>query len=184
MPTKLCLHCEAQIEYEKHEPKFCSKSCSAKHNNKIRVINTRKVRKDKNPFLTRNNFTAIRICSSCKKLEVMPNRVSKKTECSSCCTKLEYRHRCAFKFDLRTYPERFNLEELKTIGMFHPTRNPTGLSRDHKFSCNDGYLQGVDPLIVSHPANCLLITQASNSSKHSKSSITLEQLLNEIKNWK
>ena len=51
------------------------------------------------------------------------------------------------------------------------------------YSCADGFKNNISPLIISHPANCQLISQRNNASKNRKSSITLEQLLQRIKEW-
>ena len=41
----------------------------------------------------------------------------------------------------------------------------------------------VDPYILSHPANCQLIQQSKNASKHDKCNITLDSLKEKIKEW-
>ena len=51
------------------------------------------------------------------------------------------------------------------------------------YSVKDGFLNKVDPKILAHPANCRLIRQGENASKKNKSCITLEELLERIKNW-
>ena len=42
------------------------------------------------------------------------------------------------------------------------------------FSVKDGFLNKVDPKIISHPANCRLVLQRENAKKRNKSCITLE----------
>lgn len=39
------------------------------------------------------------------------------------------------------------------------------------------------PSIISHPANCQLIQQTKNSSKGTKNSISIEELIKDIENW-
>ena len=46
-----------------------------------------------------------------------------------------------------------------------------------------GFLNNIDPQIIAHPANCKLMIQKENTSKYSKSSITLEELLIRIEAW-
>ena len=41
----------------------------------------------------------------------------------------------------------------------------------------------VDPKVISHPANCQLLKHSDNARKHSKISLTLEELLERIKKW-
>lgn len=67
--------------------------------------------------------------------------------------------------------------------MFHPKKNPKGVSRDHLYSVYDGYTNKVDPGIMKHPANCQLILQCDNTRKNSNSSITLDELLVRIHDW-
>lgn len=45
-------------------------------------------------------------------------------------------------------------------------------------------MQGVDPEIVAHPANCQLLLQSDNSRKKTHSSITLEELVKRISEFK
>ncbi len=66
-------------------------------------------------------------------------------------------------------------------------KNKGGVVRDHKYSRWDGYKNKVPSIILRHPANCKLITRAGNISKRRKSSISLSNLFNLIKqfdkNW-
>jgi len=39
-----------------------------------------------------------------------------------------------------------------------------------------GFNNNINPEIISHPANCQLISQRKNSSKHMNCSITIEEL--------
>ena len=50
-------------------------------------------------------------------------------------------------------------------------------------SCNFGYEKLIDPYLVSHPANCMLLQHNKNISKNSKCSITIDQLIERIKTW-
>ncbi len=94
-----------------------------------------------------------------------------------------YRNLCSFKFDLRKYPSKFDLDLLNKYGMFHPIKNKQGVSRDHKLSLHEGRKLKVSPEIMSHPANCELISQQENIRKFTKSSITLEELIKQIELW-
>ena len=42
----------------------------------------------------------------------------------------------------------------------------------------------IDPKLLAHPANCKLMIHNDNVSKNKKSSITLEELLERIENFK
>ena len=93
---------------------------------------------------------------------------------------------CQFKFILSDYPEEFDFSLIRKYGWYKASNrgnNLTGISRDHRYSIFDGFKNKIDPKIISHPANCELMQHNKNSSKHNKSSITLEELLKRIKNW-
>lgn len=75
------------------------------------------------------------------------------------------------------------VELLKQYGMYNSITNVNGVSRDHIISISYGWENKIPTEIISHPANCRFITQSENSSKGKKCSITLEELLERIKNW-
>lgn len=98
----------------------------------------------------------------------------------------EYKSKCAFDFAISKYPDEFDIELIKQYGWYSAANrgnNMNGVSRDHMYSIAEGYKNHVDPSIISHPANCQLLLQRHNASKHSKCSITLNELLLKIKKW-
>ena len=98
----------------------------------------------------------------------------------------KYRTDCQFTFSLNQFPEEFDFTLVEKYGWYKATNhgnNLTGVSRDHMYSIHDGFVNKVDPKIISHPANCKLMQHTSNSAKHSKSSITLDELLKRIEEW-
>ena len=46
-----------------------------------------------------------------------------------------------------------------------------------------GFENKIDPMIISHPANCNLILQKENSRKNKKISLSLPELLIKINQW-
>lgn len=72
---------------------------------------------------------------------------------------------------------------LKSIGVYHSTKNPNGAVRDHILSRHDAWLNKYDPAHIRHPANCRFITNLENIKKSSSSDITYEELLNRIADW-
>ena len=97
-----------------------------------------------------------------------------------------YKADCQFTFSLKSYPTEFNFELLKEHGWYKPVNrgnNLNGVSRDHQISIRWGFNNGVDAKIISHPANCRLITQNANAAKNHKNSITFEDLLKRIEAW-
>jgi len=63
----------------------------------------------------------------------------------------------------------------------HPNLN--GVSRDHMFSIAEGFKLGINPDLISHPANCKLMIQNKNLKKGAMSSITIDELTLKINNW-
>jgi len=99
---------------------------------------------------------------------------------------LLYRQRCKFNFSIADYPDKFSSALILEHGWYSPSNkqnNLDGVSRDHMYSVSDGFINGVDPAIISHPANCELISHRANQRKRANSSITLEELLDRIKRW-
>lgn len=99
---------------------------------------------------------------------------------------VRYRQLCQFKFSLNQFPDEFDFKLIEEHGWYSaPNRgnNPNGVSRDHMYSVKQGFLNGVDPKIISHPANCKLVLQSENFSKRDGCSITLEELMKRIEEW-
>lgn len=94
----------------------------------------------------------------------------------------KYRSQCQFRFETKHMPYVSGFDQLIKLGMRSVT-NPNGVARDHKLSIKFGYDNNIDPNIIAHPANCEYIPFRVNSSKGSSCSITLDQLLEDIKNW-
>jgi hypothetical protein len=99
---------------------------------------------------------------------------------------LNYRADCAFKFNLKDYPNEFDFALIENFGWYSAKNrgnNLAGVSRDHMVSVKYGFDNNVDPAIIAHPANCRLMQHSSNSSKCGTCSITLDELLHRIKEW-
>jgi len=206
-----CKNCGSIFESLKSENKiFCSKSCSASFNNKLRKINYSETKKayckkcEKELLINKRASLNNAICEDCRKIKKAINKkkpVEKKmryckickggevfgfkTICESCKVKYYkfYRAECEFKFSLNMFPEEFNIKLIKEIGWYSPTNkknNLKGVSRDHVFSVKDGFLIGINPIIIRHPANCRLVPHIKNQSKGVKSQISLKKLLKKI----
>lgn len=97
-----------------------------------------------------------------------------------------YRPLCSFHFNLNDYKDEFDFDLIKKYGWYSPTNkknNLEGISRDHIYSVNDGFVNKIDPKIISHPANCRLMIHSNNNIKNRNSEITIEDLLEKIKQW-
>lgn len=170
-----------QSQWDKKEHLYCSRSCA---NSRVQTNEMNEARKSK--------LTVVKKCPICGQ-----DFNGKRKFCSDDCLLLFkrrnldgrqlYKKMCEFKFSLKDYPDEFDFELLRSLGMYAPENakhpNPNGLARDHRVSIEYGWQHNVDPKIISHPANCKLITQKENEQKYTKCEITLEQLLEDIKAW-
>ena len=196
----ICKNCNKHFKSGRSNKKFCSQKCSCDYNNKTldrknhmsedgkrRIAETNirlsKARYSKNP----------KYCKKCNILIGYENR--HRVCCNECIithdgdrkmTLQQYRTRCKFAFSLNNYPEEFDFKLIEEFGWYSPSNkknNLNGVSRDHMISVRQGYDLLIDPNIISHPANCRLIKQRDNSSKHSRSSISLIELIKRIEEW-
>jgi len=177
------------------QKKFCSHSCAAIHSN-----NEKDYTKIKTGPIAKPKFTEIKwllcpetgkfYCNRNKKGHVIkhsPYLTDKQRNQYKGNKKLyDYRQQCLFKFDVNDYPDKFNLQLIEDAGWYKPSNrgnNLSGVSRDHMVSIRHGFDNGIDPDIIAHPANCDILHQSKNASKGLQSSITLEELLDRIRNW-
>lgn len=107
-------------------------------------------------------------------------------------TFIDYGYHARFSFGIRSYPLWFkDASDLITRHGWYSTpgskrsgiKNTNGVSRDHMLSVSDGYKQGINPLLLSHPANCKLMCHTENQKKMKTSSITLQELLIKIEDF-
>lgn len=187
-----CTFCHNQIK--NYGKKFCSKSCSAKYNNQFRSPETISKQKESLRKMIDSIHTVpkppkikipnIRICNVCGKYEEsFSSRGFQSNSCLHCSKTNAYRSKCKFTFDIRKYPNEFEIHLIIEHGMFHPVKNPYGAVKDHMLSINFGKQNKIDPKIMAHPANCKILLQKDNMKKLDKSSITLEELMDRIKIW-
>ena len=79
-----------------------------------------------------------------------------------------------------------SIEEQKLFdenGSFHSWKNKEGVTRDHMFSRRHGFDNKIFPEIIRHPANCKIISHKHNASKGYRSSISLADLFEKIKDY-
>lgn len=98
-------------------------------------------------------------------------------------TRQIYYYQCNFNFDVKDYPELFDLSLYDKYGYYDPIYNPDGIIMDHKYSKYSGLSNCIDPYILAHPCNCELIRQSENSRKYTDNSITIDQLIFNIKQF-
>lgn len=158
----ICIDCESKIKINK---RASLKTCRCE---KCKILLRKKQYKENNK----------RICKYCG------NEIDKqfKLICEKCSNfyRNVYRDRCSFKFDLNKYKDEFDLTLYKKYGTYtakNRGNNFNGIVRDHMFSVYDAYKISLDPILVSHPANCKLMINIYNLNKNRKSSITLQELI-------
>lgn len=190
------------IEREKkHKDKyFCSKTCANTHTIKLETrikmrqiqLNDETINEIKTTYCREcslvNPVTHLRYCSEiCKSTANIKRRLGKRKEKLEQMTAIaEYRRLCNFKFNIVDYPDEFDFNLVELHGWYKPTNkgnNLTGISKDHIISVKYGFKNKVDPVIMSHPANCKLMIHNHNVSKYDKSDISLDDLILKIENW-
>lgn len=96
--------------------------------------------------------------------------------------KRKYDKLCAFRFKEELYPFIKGYDLYCQLGMYSVrNKTVTGVEKDHRISKAYGWKHNINPAIMSHPANCEFLLYDANRRKLEKCSITLEQLMEEIK---
>ncbi len=196
-----CFRCNKDFKVEEREKLFpqkekyfCSQICS-----KTRNMSDESKNKIRESIFKFNDSKGIPralktiVCQNCNK--EFETRKKVQTYCSIKCRSesrksltgyLQYKADCRFKFNVWDYPKEFDLSLIYKYGWYKAKNrgdNLTGISRDHKISIMFGWENGIDPNLISHPANCKLMRHNENISKHKKCSVLLEQLSKDIDNW-
>ena len=184
----ICKHCKSPLSYDQRHNKYCSHSCSAFATNNV-IRKRGPIPKEKHPFCT----VEFILCSKTNKWYSNRNsngsirKVSPyvKTE------KEKYYQAARFRFNVYQFPEKFDLDLVNNHGWYscpgkkrkRSAKNINGVSRDHLMSVSYGFKNNIDPAIISHPANCQIVLHSENKRKAESCKITLEELLDRIKNW-
>jgi len=95
-----------------------------------------------------------------------------------------YRRKCQFRFSSDLYQLIINYSLFLEHGGYHKETNQNGAARDHMFSIWEGFQQGIDPSIISHPANCQFLLHKDNASKGKSCAVTIEELMARIEKWR
>lgn len=195
---KLCKECNEIIPFDRKKNIFCNNSCSATHTNKGKKHSKEtlsKMRNSANKRLDENEYERYIDCKNNTCDRKIKKRERKKY-CTNECKKeygrknmteyQKYKADANFKFSLNDYPNEFNFDLIREYGWYSPTNknnNLGGISRDHILSVREGFELGIDPFLLSHPANCRLMIHNENVSKHKRSDLTEEELKEKIKKF-
>jgi hypothetical protein len=198
---KLCEVCGTPHTYEQRNNVACSHPCAAILGNEKRSIAgwkmpdevkkkiSNKLRKPKFEDDIAGDYSKLYKCI-CKHCSTIFFKQSSYRTCDDCKKKL-YRpiDNFRFKFNVYHYPDLFNLDELNSVGWYsqggksRKPYNPNGLARDHRVSASESLRNNYDHYYITHPINCELMSQRKNSSKHSKSSMTYEELIQKVNEY-
>jgi len=191
---KFCLNpkCNKILSYEKRRNSFCSQSCSTSFTNIGRVVTNET---KKRMSISHKNKLEIKTIK-CKNCDILIEKRLRKKFCSDNCKKIhnqkdmtefaKYKQETNFKFSLNDYPNEFDFSLIEIYGWYKPKNkgdNLGGVSRDHMLSVRDGFNRGINPKLLSHPANCQLMIHNENVSKNKKSILTYDELLERIDIW-
>ncbi len=94
--------------------------------------------------------------------------------------KLIYKRNCKFEFSPYQYHNMNGYTLLLEFGIYHPTKNPNGVCRDHIMSIEYGFRNNIPTEFISHPANCQFLLNIDNIKKGSSSWFNLEELQTHI----
>lgn len=201
IPKERILHCvvcgkeytvmcsNSELEKGKYR-KTCSSHCAAL----LSDMHTDKKIKNEKISKTLTKKKDIYKCQYCGKTFL--SSVKRKYCCRHCAAKgrflknksfkKEYKLCCTFCFALNEFSNEYDFSLIEKYGWYKAKNhgnNLNGVSRDHIFSCENGYNELIDPYLISHPANCQLLRHSDNSSKYIKSDISFDELLERIRIW-
>lgn len=131
-----CLECGIEFKFTiKEQRKFCSHSCSAKFNNKNRLLTDDTKLKISNTLKNKPKKEKVikeRTCRNCD------NSIFKKHKriCDECRERYYqyYRPSSNFDFDINLYKDKFDFSIVKEYGWYSPSNkgnNLAGISKDH-----------------------------------------------------
>ena len=206
---KKCLACDTPIPYHmtlNGPVKFCNQSCAAKYSNKVRTSESRKRQgqrlsdKIKEGFIGQRKPPKIAYCTVNWKICPVTGKPyhtrmatgGRRQKSPYAKTIMEvYYQLASFRFSVYKLPGWFDLFLVNTHGWYKTagsrsaskTSNHKGVSRDHRYAISVGLKNGVHPLLLSHPYNCELMPQKTNTLKKAKCSLTLEELIEGIIQW-
>lgn len=197
---KKCKNCDKLITFEKRMNNYCDQSCSAIFTNKFRKGVKKNFSEEglnnileatRKKFHTDDYYENPKRCLNCNNgLEYQRRN---KTFCNIKCKKEYYCNikedfelyypLSKFKFDLKLFNDEFDFSLIEKYGWYKAKNNGdniNGVSRDHRYSVKEGFRKLINPLLLSHPANCELIVNRENQSKSDKCSLTINELLKNI----
>lgn len=187
----LCLSCTTETS----NPKFCSKSCSARYTNARKAQRSAESKKKtadsmrihmqqrSTGYSTSECFSKIynKPCGHCKKHRISRTQIPK--YCDECKALYSDHGRVPFyfKFNVYHYPDLFDIASIDELGWWNngargEDSNMKGVSRDHIIPVSEAIKHGYDPYYISHMMNCSIVTHNNNLRKGTKSGMTYDEL--------
>ena len=93
----------------------------------------------------------------------------------------KYRYQCRFIVEKNIISHIKGYDLLLEYGWYNRETNLNGVVKDHRVSVKYGFDNRISPDIIGHSVNCEFLLNMDNLSKSSKCSISLEQLMKEIR---
>jgi hypothetical protein len=181
-----CLNCNKELT--RIQNKFCCKSCAAIYNNAHKDWSKIKTGPAPKPKII-GPYSTVYFNTCAKTGLIFCSKSYQKFHPTVYADKQHYSWLCKFTFSISKYPLWFKGDIIEQYGWYSTPGsrkgilNTNGVSRDHMISVSYGYVNNIDPKIISHPANCKLLRHKDNQSKKTKCSITLDGLLLLIKDF-
>ena len=205
--NKVCEKCKKSFvaTTKQKNKRFCSYKCSNKRtlstetkqkiSSSVKKYNRNNINRNNRNNINRNNSNISYKKTFCLYCNTDITKTRRKY-CNTFCMN-SYRRRkkssyqkykldCNFNFNLKDYPEEFDFTLIEKYGWYKAKNrgnNLNGVSRDHMYSIREGYNNNIDPYYISHPSNCKLLRHNDNVRKHSKCSITFDELKERVKYW-
>ena len=82
-----------------------------------------------------------------------------------------------YKRYVKHFKNQQNLTQLPNYKFRGHSKNTTLYSLDHKFSCQQGFINNIPPYIIGNIVNLEFIPNTENSRKRENCSITMEELI-------
>ena len=184
-----CKCCQIEMEYEKRGNTYCSISCASS------VTNYSVPRKRGPTAVEKLPYSKIRFILCTHTNQYYSNKNSDGTVRRSSPyvknQKQKYYQDARFMFNVYHYPKEFDIDLINQLGWYTcpglkrkgQLKNTLGVSRDHIISVIYGFINNIDPKLISHPANCQIIPHSQNKKKHTKCNMSVSELEEKIKQW-
>lgn len=178
-----CLNCDKNLDYDKRNNKFCSKSCSVSFNNKKRIISQEQKEKISSS-LKHKNKKKLFICCVCGKSYYLENHINTRKVCSKECSEYLRKNRKNFLSEVSI--DKLQKAGLKSANIQKETRRSKNeiyfynLCKDYfkNVEHNENIFNGWDADIIIHDINYAVLWNGIWHYKQIKKNTSLKQIQN------